>query len=129
MQRQCGHAAPNRDSVAYRHCGPCGSALRFGLRSGLRSATISACEKGQQWITAVSLLREMQEWNMEADVVTYRASSLLDVLNSHFTCKSTLSGQHFLGSTFWAAEATRDFQHGMGDLRRQGKLLHLSNIA
>ena len=25
------------------------------------NATISACEKGQQWMTAVSLLREMQQ--------------------------------------------------------------------
>ena len=34
------------------------------------SAAISACEKGQQWITAVSLLREMQQWSIEADVIT-----------------------------------------------------------
>ena len=38
------------------------------------NATISACEKGQQWITAVSLLREMQNWNMEANVITYSAT-------------------------------------------------------
>ena len=38
------------------------------------SATISACEKGQQWIAAMSLLREMQQWNMEANVITYSAT-------------------------------------------------------
>ena len=39
------------------------------------NATISACEKGQQWITAVSLMREMQHRNMEADVITYNATA------------------------------------------------------
>ena len=34
------------------------------------SATISACEKGQRWITAVVLLREMQKWHMPANVIT-----------------------------------------------------------
>ena len=38
------------------------------------NATISACEKGQQWITAVSLLQEMQQWHMEPDVITYNAT-------------------------------------------------------
>ena len=35
------------------------------------SATISACEKGQQWMAAVALLREMQQWQMQANVITY----------------------------------------------------------
>ena len=34
------------------------------------SASTSACEKSQQWITAVRLLREMQQWNMKTDVIT-----------------------------------------------------------
>ena len=34
------------------------------------SATISACEKGQQWITAVSLLREVQRRNKQTNVIT-----------------------------------------------------------
>ena len=38
------------------------------------SSSISACEKGQQWITAMSLLRETQQWNMEANVITYNAT-------------------------------------------------------
>ena len=28
------------------------------------NATISACERGRQWITAVGFLREMQYWSM-----------------------------------------------------------------
>ena len=38
------------------------------------NATISACEKGQQWITAVSLLREMQQGNVKTDVITFNAT-------------------------------------------------------
>jgi len=38
------------------------------------SATIGACEKGQQWITATSLLREMQQRHMKSDAITYSAS-------------------------------------------------------
>ena len=38
------------------------------------SATISACEKGHQWMTAVALLREMQHWHLEANVITYNAT-------------------------------------------------------
>ena len=37
-------------------------------------ATMSTLEKGQQWITAESLLREMQKCNMEASVITYNAT-------------------------------------------------------
>ena len=39
------------------------------------SATISVCEKGQQWITVVALLREMQQWKMHPDVITYSATT------------------------------------------------------
>ena len=35
------------------------------------SATIGACEKGQQWIEAVTLLREMQQRRMQANVTIY----------------------------------------------------------
>ena len=35
------------------------------------NAIVSTCEKGQQWITAISLLRQMQLWNIEAHVITY----------------------------------------------------------
>ena len=38
------------------------------------SATISACEKGQQWITATTLLREMQQRHMKSDAITYSAT-------------------------------------------------------
>ena len=32
------------------------------------SAT-SACAKGQPWITAVAFLREMQQWQMQANMI------------------------------------------------------------
>ena len=35
------------------------------------SAKIGACEKGQQWIEAVTLLREMQQRRKQANVTTY----------------------------------------------------------
>ena len=38
------------------------------------NATISACEKGQQWKPAVSLLREMQQWQIAPNVITYSAT-------------------------------------------------------
>ena len=38
------------------------------------SAAISACEKGQQWITSTTLLREMQQWHMKLDTITYNAA-------------------------------------------------------
>merc|ERR1711907_889494 len=38
------------------------------------SAAISACERGQQWITATTLLREMQQWHMKLDTITYSAA-------------------------------------------------------
>ena len=34
-------------------------------------AAISACEKGQQWITATTLLREMQQWHMKTHALRY----------------------------------------------------------
>ena len=42
------------------------------------NATISACEKGQQWITAMTLLREMQQWHMKPNVITY--SSIISAI-------------------------------------------------
>merc|ERR1712070_1337307 len=38
------------------------------------SATLSACEKGQQWMAAVALLREMQQWQVQADVISYSST-------------------------------------------------------
>ena len=38
------------------------------------NATISVCEKGQQWMAAVALLREMQQWHMQTNVITYNAT-------------------------------------------------------
>jgi hypothetical protein len=38
------------------------------------NATISTCEKGQQWITVMSSLREMRQLNMNANVITYNAT-------------------------------------------------------
>ena len=38
------------------------------------NGSISACEKGQQWMTATALLREMQQWHMKPDAITYSAS-------------------------------------------------------
>merc|ERR1719359_2313321 len=38
------------------------------------NSTISACEKGQEWIMAMTLLREMQQWHMKPDVITYSSS-------------------------------------------------------
>ena len=39
------------------------------------SAASSACEKGQQWITATTWLREMQQWHMKLDAIAYSAAS------------------------------------------------------
>ena len=38
------------------------------------SVTISACEKGQRWITAMTLPREMQHWQMQSDEITYNVA-------------------------------------------------------
>ena len=38
------------------------------------SGTVSACEKGQPWITAVALLREMQQWQMRPNIITYNGA-------------------------------------------------------
>ena len=38
------------------------------------SATVSAGNKGQQWMPAVALLREMQQWQMKAAGITYSAT-------------------------------------------------------
>ena len=38
------------------------------------SASISACEKGQRWITETILLQEMQQWHVKPNTVTYIAS-------------------------------------------------------
>ena len=38
------------------------------------SATISACTKGQQWSSAVALLREMLQDHIKHDVITYTAT-------------------------------------------------------
>ena len=40
----------------------------------INSATIDACGKGQQWITATTLLREMQQWHMKPSTITYNAA-------------------------------------------------------
>ena len=40
-------------------------------------ASISACEKGQQWMTATALLREMQQWHMKANAITYMIEMLV----------------------------------------------------
>ena len=38
------------------------------------SASMSACEKGSQWVHALALLREMLGRRLELDVVSYSAS-------------------------------------------------------
>ena len=38
------------------------------------SASISASEKGSQWVQALALLREMSDQTLESDAVTYSAS-------------------------------------------------------
>ena len=38
------------------------------------NATISACEKGQQWLTATALLREMRRRHTKSDAITYKAT-------------------------------------------------------
>ena len=38
------------------------------------NATISACEKGLQWIIAVLLLREVRECVLQPDLTTYNAT-------------------------------------------------------
>ena len=38
------------------------------------NAAISACEKGQQWASALNLLGQMWHWSVQANVVTYSAA-------------------------------------------------------
>jgi pentatricopeptide repeat domain-containing protein 1 len=40
------------------------------------NASISACEKGEQWAAALGLLRQVHQQRIEPDVVTYNASIL-----------------------------------------------------
>ena len=49
-------------------------ALRAGSGVITYSATISACEKGQQWMAAVALLREVQQWQLQGYAITYDAT-------------------------------------------------------
>ena len=37
------------------------------------NAGISACEKGEQWLEALSLLREMEHAKVDPDVISYSA--------------------------------------------------------
>merc|ERR1719345_486341 len=37
-------------------------------------ASISACEKGEQWAAALGLLRQVQHQRLEPNVITYNAS-------------------------------------------------------
>ena len=40
----------------------------------VREGGASGGRKGQQWMTAVALLREMQHWQTETNVITYSAT-------------------------------------------------------
>ena len=57
------------------------------------SAAISACEKSQQWYTAVFLLREMQQWQMQAAVIAYSA-----------TLSACEKGQQLITAVAWLQE-------------------------
>ena len=37
-------------------------------------ATVSLCWKDQQWMAAMALLCEMQDWKLKADLITYSAT-------------------------------------------------------
>ena len=50
-------------------------------------ATIDVCGKGKQWITATTLLREMQQWHMKLGTITYVIASAVcrpDLGNTDF---------------------------------------------
>ena len=38
------------------------------------STTISACEKGAEWVLPFELLKEMRQWDLKPDVVSYSAA-------------------------------------------------------
>jgi pentatricopeptide repeat protein len=38
------------------------------------SSSISTCEKGQQWLAALELLRQMRQRRLEPKVITYNSS-------------------------------------------------------
>ena len=38
------------------------------------SASISSCEKGQQWLVGLELLRQMRQRRLKPHVITYSAS-------------------------------------------------------
>ena len=67
-RHQCTRAGPAVDYNGF--LAPKDAAVAHAGRCFHKNAAISALQQGQQWITALTLLRKIEQWHMKAKAFT-----------------------------------------------------------